>query len=63
MNRIKESFRGKKRKENYLRAIYNKTNIELSNCLLKMANHLDFGKEEEFFFIKIVKIQMKMIKK
>ena len=53
MNNIKESFGGKKAeiKENYQRTIYNKSNPELANCLLKIANHLDFGKEEEFFFI------------
>ena len=52
MNNIKESFGGKKEeKENYQRSIYNKSNPVLSNCLLKIANHLDFGKEEEFFFI------------
>ena len=52
MKNIKESFGGKKEeKENYQRSIYNKSNPELSNCLLKIANHLDFGKEEEFFFI------------
>ena len=53
MNNIKESFGGKKAeiKENYLRDIYNKSSSELANSLLKIANHLDFGKEEEFFFI------------
>ena len=53
MNNIKESFGGKKAeiKENYLRGIYNKSSSELANSLLKIANHLDFGKEEEFFFI------------
>ena len=53
MNNIKESFGGKKAeiKENYQRTIYNKSSPELANCLLKIANHLDFGKEEEFFFI------------
>ena len=51
MNNIKESFGGKKTKENYQREIYNKSSIELANSLLKISNHLDFGKEEEFFFI------------
>ena len=53
MNNIKESFGGKKPeiKENYQREIYNKSSPELANSLLKIANHLDFGKEEEFFFI------------
>ena len=52
MNNIKESFGGKKEeKENYQRSIYNRSNPELSNSLFKIANHLDFGKEEEFFFI------------
>ena len=53
MNNIKESFGGKKVeiKENYQREIYNKSSPELANSLLKISNHLDFGKEEEFFFI------------
>ena len=53
MNNIKESFGGKKSelKENYQRGLYSKSSHELANCLLKIANHLDFGKEEEFFFI------------
>ena len=53
MNNIKESFGGKKHeiKENYQRSIYSKSSLDLANSLLKIANHLDFGKEEEFFFI------------
>ena len=39
------------KKENYQRDIYNKSNPELAKGYLKIANHLDFGKEEEFFFI------------
>ena len=38
-------------KENYQRSIYNKSNPELAKSLLKISNHLDFGKEEEFYFI------------
>ena len=58
MNNIKENLDGEKsqRKENYQRDIYNKSNPELANSLLKIANHLDFGKEEEFFFIEKDKI-------
>ena len=41
----------KNSKENYLREIYQKSNPELAKGFLKLANHLDFGKEEEFFFI------------
>ena len=49
----KGSLGGKKLeiKENYQRSVYNKSSPELAKSLLKIANHLDFGKEEEFFFI------------
>ena len=50
MNNIKESFGEKKSKvrENYLRKIYLKSNEKLAQSLKKIANSLDFGKEEEF---------------
>ena len=38
-------------KENYQRNIYKKSNPDLARSFLKISNHLDFGKEEEFFFI------------
>ena len=38
-------------KENFLRIIYTKSNPELAESLNKIANSLDFGKEEEFAFI------------
>ena len=38
-------------KENYQRDIYKKSNPDLAKSFLKISNHLDFGKEEEFFFI------------
>ena len=41
-----------KYEENYLRLIYTKSNPELSESLQKIANNLDFGKEEEFAVIK-----------
>ena len=41
----------KQNKENFLRNIYIRSNPELAKGFLKLANHLDFGKEEEFFFI------------
>ena len=40
-----------KNEENYLRLIYTKTNPELSESLQKIADNLDFGKEEEFAVI------------
>ena len=53
VNNTKENFIGKNPqiKENYQRDIYNKSNPELAKSLLKISNHLDFGKEEEFYFI------------
>ena len=50
MNNIKESFGEKKNKvrENYLKKIYLKSNEKLAQSLKKIANSLDFGKEEEF---------------
>ena len=41
-----------KNKENFLRNIYIKSNPELSNNLKKISNNLDFGRKEEFAFIK-----------
>ena len=38
-------------KENYLRNIYIKSNKDLAENLFKIANKLDFGKEEEFALI------------
>ena len=38
-------------KENYLRNIYIKSNKDLADILFKIANKLDFGKEEEFALI------------
>ena len=38
-------------KENYLRNIYIKSNKDLAEILFKIANKLDFGKEEEFALI------------
>ena len=38
-------------KENFLRKIYNKSNPELASKLIKIADTLDFGKEEEFTII------------
>ena len=38
--------------ENYLRKLYTKSNESLSEKLLLIANKLDFGKEEEYIFIK-----------
>ena len=38
-------------KENYLVNIYKKSNPQLYEKLLKIANNLEFGKEEEFSFI------------
>ena len=40
-----------KNEENFLRIIYTKSNPELAESLNKIANSLDFGKEEEFAFI------------
>ena len=37
--------------ENYYRKIYEKSNPDLAKDLLKISNHIDFGKNEEFFFI------------
>ena len=39
------------KKENYLRDIYIKSNPDLEKSFNKIANHLDFGKEEEIFYI------------
>ena len=41
-----------KNEENFLRKIYMKSNPELAESLRKIANNLDFGKEEEFAIIK-----------
>ena len=38
--------------ENYLRKIYTKSNPNLAENLFKISNKLDFGKEEEFTFLK-----------
>ena len=38
-------------KENYLSSIYKKSNITLYEKYLKIANNLEFGKEEEFAYI------------
>ena len=43
--------KGKKDVENYLGGIYKKSNIVLYEKYLKIANNLEFGKEEEFSFI------------
>ena len=45
-NKIEE-----KNEENYLRNIYEKSNPELAKSFQKIANSLDFGKEEEFTII------------
>ena len=37
--------------ENYYKKIYEKSNPDLAKDLLKISNHIDFGKNEEFFFI------------
>ena len=39
------------KKENYLRDIYIKSNPDLEKSFNKIAKHLDFGKEEEIFYI------------
>ena len=41
-----------KNEENFLRNIYAKSNPELAESFQKIANSLDFGKEEEFAIIK-----------
>ena len=41
-----------KNEENYLRNIYAKSNPELAESFKRIANSLDFGKEEEFTLIK-----------
>ena len=46
-NKIQE-----KNEENFLRNIYTKSNPELAESFQKIANSLDFGKEEEFAIIK-----------
>ena len=43
--------KGKRDVENYLSGIYKKSNIVLYEKYLKIANNLEFGKEEEFSFI------------
>ena len=41
-----------KNDENFLREIYTKSNPELAESLMKIADNLDLGKEEEFAIIK-----------
>ena len=41
-----------KNEENYLRNIYAKSNPDLAESFKRIANSLDFGKEEEFTLIK-----------
>jgi hypothetical protein len=48
---INEKEKASEKKENYQRDIYKKSNPDLAKSFLKISNHLDFGKEEEFFFI------------
>ena len=47
---IKQCF--EKNDENFLRVIYTKSNPQLAESLSKIANNLDFGKEDEFAIIK-----------
>ena len=50
---VKKSFEhGTNNQENYLRKIYQKNNPILEKKLTNIANKLDFGKEEEFTFIR-----------
>ena len=50
---VKKSFEhGTNNQENYLRKIYQKNNPILEKKLTNITNKLDFGKEEEFTFIR-----------
>ena len=49
--------------ENYLRKIYTKSNQNLSEKLFTISNKLDFGKEEEFTFLRKSKKIIKNSKK
>ena len=50
---VKKSFEhGTNNQENYLRKIYQKNNPILEKKLINITNKLDFGKEEEFTFIR-----------
>ena len=40
-----------KKQENFMRKVYTKTSLKLAESLTKIANNLDFGKEEEFAII------------
>ena len=48
---VKEIKKNMNEEDNFLRKIYTKSNPELAESLRKIANNLDFGKEEEFAII------------